>query len=473
MKAKLFGKKLMSVLLCCVMLFGVLPLTAAAESDPNYTFNISEGSIEIVDGTTDGKIKVIYKKLSDESYTMTDEFDPSQEITVTGETTSSGYTLKINTAKPVTIRAKNLKIDNSNDSGEYWCAMALATEGANVTLILEDANSFYGGRDKAGIVVNAGSTLKIEGEGSVTAKGGAGYGGAGIGGDGGANGGTIIIESGTVNATGGTGGAGIGGGCKYHNRVDGGTVIITGGNVTATGDSGGAGIGGGKYGSGGTAIIIGGNVTATGGSGGANIGAGSEDTDNGAGIKPTGDNQYEVYGALVLPDDLTIPQGKTLTIPSGTSLTVPEGKTLTVKGSVTGEGYIKRSAPDSPTAESVTTTSVTLNAITDAEYSMDGTTWQDDPTFNGLSEGTSYTFYARYKAYGIYNTASDKSEGASIATASVPAAEEPERVPVRDTVTIEIGGEKEENKPEPPEENPVTGATVFVGAVLGALAAAR
>lgn len=51
--------------------------------------------------------------------------------------------------------------------------------------------------------------------------------------------------------------------------------------------------------------------------------------------------------------------------------------------------------PSAPTLMSKTQTTVTLNAITGAEYSMDGYTWQSGTTFTDLSPNTSYSFYAR------------------------------------------------------------------------------
>ncbi|MCL2577940.1 MAG: hypothetical protein FWE27_07820 [Defluviitaleaceae bacterium] len=82
--------------------------------------------------------------------------------------------------------------------------------------------------------------------------------------------GTLIINSGTVTATGGNRGTGIGGGFGRSN----GTVIINGGTITAAGGSGAAGIGGGgdnwmnwvDGGGSGTITINGGNITATAGS---------------------------------------------------------------------------------------------------------------------------------------------------------------------------------------------------------------
>jgi uncharacterized repeat protein (TIGR02543 family)/LPXTG-motif cell wall-anchored protein len=124
-----------------------------------------------------------------------------------------------------------------------------------------------------GIATNQ-ATLIIDG-GTVTATGGANQ--AGIGG-GGSNG-TIIINGGTVTATGGVNGAGIGG--SY--TTSGSNITVNGGTVVAQGGSDGAGIGGGGPGGGGTGdaydlFIHGGTVTATGGTRAAGIGGGYQRT---------------------------------------------------------------------------------------------------------------------------------------------------------------------------------------------------
>lgn len=65
-------KRLTAIFLTLCMLLSVLPLGAFAASDPaSYVFDISEGSITVVDGETAGKIKVEYG----EGLT-TEEFDP-------------------------------------------------------------------------------------------------------------------------------------------------------------------------------------------------------------------------------------------------------------------------------------------------------------------------------------------------------------------------------------------------------------
>ena len=111
-----------------------------------------------------------------------------------------------------------------------------------------------------GIEVSEGSTLTIEGSGTLKVK--ANYDNSGIGAG---KVGTIIINGGNIEATGGDYGAGIGG--SIHNS-NGGTIIINGGVVKATGGWGAAGIGGGynnwqgNYGVCGNIVINGGQVTA-------------------------------------------------------------------------------------------------------------------------------------------------------------------------------------------------------------------
>ena len=73
--------------------------------------------------------------------------------------------------------------------------------------------------------------------------------------------------------------------------------------------------------------------------------------------------------------------------------------------------------PDAPTATeaNIGKNSITLTAVSGCEYSMDGTTWQDSPTFSGLNPGTAYTFYQRVKATDSAN-ASASSPAATIST---------------------------------------------------------
>ena len=71
-------------------------------------------------------------------------------------------------------------------------------------------------------------------------------------------------------------------------------------------------------------------------------------------------------------------------------------------GSVTSLyfGPIKKAEqpmPDAPQMESHTDTSITLVAIEDGEYNMNGSEWQESPVFEGLTPNTSYVFTQRKK----------------------------------------------------------------------------
>ncbi|MDD6644275.1 MAG: hypothetical protein PUF80_08640, partial [Firmicutes bacterium] len=283
-------KRLTAIFLTLCMLLSVLPLGAFAASDPDsYVFDISEGSITVVDGDTAGKIKVKYG----EGLT-TEEFDPSQVITVTG--TVNGGSLEIDTATPVTIKASNLTINNAYVN--YLSPMRLVNGAANVTLVLEGENLFVGGRDQAGIVVETGRTLTITGSGSLVAR-------------------AEDNNPGWYSSC----GAGIGA------RVDQycGTIIISGGTVTATGRGGSADIGGGMDHPNTGALTVDGDAWVT----AANIG--------GTKTLTKGVVNGTVYGDVTLTEDRTIDD---LTIPAGASLTVPEGVTLTVNGTVTNSGAL-------------------------------------------------------------------------------------------------------------------------------------
>ena len=162
----------------------------------------------------------------------------------------------------------------------------------NATIILAGENSVKGEWGKAGIYVPEGKTLTIRGGGKLTATANDG---AGIGGNKGASCGNIVIEGGTINATGTGSCAGIGSGEKGSC----GTITITGGNITATCGNNAAGIGSGKEGSCGNISISGSaQVTATGGDDAAGIGSGNaENTANTCGnISISGSAQVTATG---------------------------------------------------------------------------------------------------------------------------------------------------------------------------------
>ena len=113
-----------------------------------------------------------------------------------------------------------------------------------------------------------------------------------------------------------------------------------------------------------------------------------------------------------------------------------------------------QTAPTAPTMSSRTTNSVTLNAISSAgqgavQYGYvqgdNGTpnNWQDNTTFNGLSAGTTYTFYARYAGNDYYEP-SPVSTGTSIVTLGAEGGDtlaDGETITTGDGTTIKNDGE--------------------------------
>ena len=159
---------------------------------------------------------------------------------------------KITATSGVTIPSggKTVVLSGVNISGG-----SITCDGS-VTMILMGDNTVSATDQKAAIKIGgSGTTLTITGSGSLTAQAGSSAsgqdGGAGIGTDFTMDGtlsfGNIVINGGTVTATGGVCGAGIGTG-----RADGaygsasitcGDITINGGTVIATGGEGAAGIG--------------------------------------------------------------------------------------------------------------------------------------------------------------------------------------------------------------------------------------
>ena len=58
--------------------------------------------------------------------------------------------------------------------------------------------------------------------------------------------------------------------------------------------------------------------------------------------------------------------------------------------------------PEAPQMESNTDTSITLVAIEDGEYNINGSEWQPSPVFEGLMPNTSYIFTQRIFRYYLF-----------------------------------------------------------------------
>jgi len=189
-------------------------------------------------------------------------------MTITG---TLGVNKKVSIAAGATVTLDGATINGTHNDSYTWAGL---TCKGDATIILKDGttntikgfNMYY-----SGIYVPSGNTLTIQGTGSLNASSN-GY-AAGIGASdityGAGTCGNIIIESGTITATGGAYSAGIGGG----NMSNCGTITIRGGSVTATGGSEGTGIGSGADSSNCGAITIsGGTINATSGNNAAGIG---------------------------------------------------------------------------------------------------------------------------------------------------------------------------------------------------------
>ena len=157
--------------------------------------------------------------------------------TITG-TLQGNYKITVADGATVTLKNANItSLSNNKNSTPY----AGITPLGDATIILEGENSVKGGYSLyPGVYVPEDKTLTIKGDGKLDASSNGMA--AGIGGGYGIACGNIVIEGGTVTATGGENSAGIGSGrskaCGY--------ITISGGIVTATGGKNAAGIGSGN-----------------------------------------------------------------------------------------------------------------------------------------------------------------------------------------------------------------------------------
>ena len=204
---------------------------------------------------------------------LTANYEAKDGDILTGTLDGETQPYKITVADGATVTLIDVTITNFGKD----CDWAGINCPGDAKLILKGTNTISAGRDSEdynnypGIWIASGKTLTIDGDGSLTAYSNAtdAY-GAGIGGGYQVDCGNIVINGGTITATGGEFAAGIGSGYE----CSGGNITINGGTVTATGGEMAAGIGGGYKCSGGNITINGGTVTATGGRYAEGIGSG-------------------------------------------------------------------------------------------------------------------------------------------------------------------------------------------------------
>lgn len=207
-------RKLSLVLFIALMLLFSVPLTVMAASDPPGPDYVLDSNI-------------------DQAITIGRCSNANCEHKITGG--EWNHSIKVTEGSHTIIFEDDVKIipnGAANDAPAFEVA-----SGATVTLVVNkgktvelDSRQSTG----AGLSVQSGGNLYIQGEGTLKTFGATG--GAGIGGS--ANpAGNITIQGGTIEATGGAGASGIGsgkGGTSGHQ-----SITIEGGNITATGGDGG------------------------------------------------------------------------------------------------------------------------------------------------------------------------------------------------------------------------------------------
>ena len=204
--------------------------------------------------------------------------------TITG-TLGTKVQISIADGAIVTLKDASINADEVWTDGQF----AGITCAGTATIILVGTNTVKGfSSTYSGINVPKDEKLTIQGTGTLNVSSGIEINtyslvkysfSAGIGANLRGDCGNIVIEGGTITATGGMWSAGIGGSFGQGEQKSCGNITISGGTITATGGENAAGIGGGYAANGGHSDcgnieISGGTVTATGGSNAAGIGGG-------------------------------------------------------------------------------------------------------------------------------------------------------------------------------------------------------
>lgn len=212
------------------------------ESGKKYRYNIYVGKerLELVStsisawetGTSDGDEAGMMRQVdlsSGGNYTIADD----GVYCVSGE--SKYYSLIIKGSPTVYLVDATI---------EGWYVSSIQVSSGNPVIVLVGTNRLTGRGYYSGLYYKPGCKVTLRGEGKLIAES---VGGTGIGSYMDHSAGDLVIESGTIEATGGLGdqgNAGIGG----SSNAGCGSITITGGKVTARGSDGAAAIGAGKNG---------------------------------------------------------------------------------------------------------------------------------------------------------------------------------------------------------------------------------
>ena len=251
--------------------------TDVATVDANGNVSIIDGGTAIITATTANTDEYAYKPdyaqytlkiyRTIDLATVTSNFIAKDNYILTG-TLAGNY--KISIAEFANVELKDITINGNNDGNYLWAGLTCL---GDATITITGTNTvkgfyFWYPAIQAG---PEGTTLTIDGTGSLNATGGTSAAGIGSGFDHAACG-DITINGGTIHASSTDFGAGIGSGYSYSKCGD---IVINGGTIYASSNNDGAGIGSGyKNSSCGDITISGGTVTAISYEDGAGIGGG-------------------------------------------------------------------------------------------------------------------------------------------------------------------------------------------------------
>ena len=280
---------------------------------------------------------------------------------------------RITIADGATVTLHNAVIYGVNESEYSWAGV---TAHGDATLVLAGNNIVRGfDAGSPGILVPQGKTLTITGDGKLDASSN-GY-APGIGGDN-ENGGNIVIQGGTIRATGGDGAAAIGS-LRFRSCGD---ITISGGTVIAEGGDSAAGIGCGHMATCGNISISGGDVSSRGGIDAAGIGSGCGVDDD--------EDEDDVFPSVC--GDITI-SGGTVTVHGhsilaaaaiGSGVNSRCGNILISGGTITAEGGYKSAGIGTSERGSVGTITIT-NGVTQVTAKK----W-DEKTPHSIGGGVDY-----------------------------------------------------------------------------------
>ena len=380
-------------------------------------------------------------------------------LTVTGGIGSAGIGSGVVTdTDTVNVSGGTVTVNGGNiiaTGGYFGAGIGCGQGGIGGTITVNSGTvTASGGNSGAGVgggLNGSCGTVTVNG-GNVTATGGNQASGIGNGDVASSGSAAVTVNGGNVNAIGGLHGAGIGDGANgsgatFSTGENGNAVIVA---SSISDQSGKASTGttpwSGLIIEGTTGALYGTSVTPTADftvPAGDTVTLGNDDTAAqtltvASGITMTNNGDITVKKGDSLVIDGTLVNNGTITIEDGAALvnsgttTIEDGATLinnggitnnsgatitnngdvSGNGTVTNDGTIKprtledSAVPAAPTAEEITSVSVTLKdelpAVTSFRYakgdasSVTYSNWQRNPSFTGLSPDTVYTFYAKY-----------------------------------------------------------------------------